>query len=44
MAVGVDADGNQRVDVDDAVVRADFLSERIAPHEGVRTGVQQMVV
>lgn len=44
MAVGVDADRNQRMDVDDAVARADFLSERIAPHAGVRAGVQQMVV
>jgi ribosomal protein S16 len=41
--VGVDADRDQRVHVDDAAAFADLLSQGINPDERVRTLVQQAV-
>ncbi len=40
VAVGVDADRDQRVHVDDAAALADLLGERVDPDERVRAGVQ----
>ncbi|GAA3228032.1 hypothetical protein GCM10020256_39880 [Streptomyces thermocoprophilus] len=40
VAVGVDADRDQGVDVDDAAALADLLGERVDPDERVRAGVQ----
>jgi hypothetical protein len=39
VAVGVDADRDQRVDVDDAAALADLLGQGIDPDERVRAGV-----
>jgi len=40
VAVGVDPDGDQRVDVDDAAALADLLSQCVDPDERVGPGVQ----
>ena len=43
MAVGVDADRDERVDACDAAALADLLGQGIDPDEGIRAGVQGAV-
>ena len=43
MAVGVDADRDQGVDVDHAAALADLLGQGVDPHEGVGAGVERAV-